>query len=490
MTQSSLTGVALLGTARQKALPPPPLASLQATWDELSKRDITTAVLEAAALEKVALLAGYRPVTGLKTPPACEPEDQEYAPQASIDAARRMLANEYAACLPEWLELVRSSGLLAPPRLLPALIDYASSHRSFRDQIMPLLGKRGQWLAHSTARWRWLVQKSEPLVDWEVASLAQRLAHLAALRLTDPAVAAQLITSTWDQESPDGRAAFVSLVAETPSSFDIDWLESLALKERRRATTLTACRALIQLPESAYSQRCLARAASLLEIHKRRITLTPPDDFDPGWASDGIIQKAPSGTGEKAWWARQLLARIPLSQWPAILGIKDPLTHRLDADWEEPILLAWLDSADQFPEPEQIPVLIQVLLKARLSPKAGLHIQSTLPNLLARISVDQFDLLIPKLDPGPAFSALASIRPRFDLSRHKNIARLLLRNLKKNEYLTRPVAIALAACPVPSNIPDLLKKIAALPSLHSAAEEFANTLEFRQSYLSTLTSTT
>ena len=47
-----------------------------------------------------------------------------------------------------------------------------------------------------------------------------------------------------------------------------------------------------------------------------RIDVDPPAACDRAMRRDGIAPRPPAGTGERAWWLEEILARTPLRVWP------------------------------------------------------------------------------------------------------------------------------------------------------------------------------
>ena len=500
MSNAPLTTSALLGTTRNPGLPPCPIPALSTTWEALAKAEPATALLQAAALEHTATIAGATPQE-IEIPSATCPEETfPYAPPPAVSALHRILSGEFQENLPEWLHHATAARLLAPPRTIPPLLARATQLKSLRPLISPVLGNRAPWLVAQSQNpeWSWLLESAEsttPTNDetWDTGTLAQRLTYLRTHRPKSPTDTAEKIKNTWPKESPEVREAFTTLAATDPLIEDITWLETLALADRRQATRQAAARALSQLPTSAFHHRSITRARSIIATTKKRlkrhITLIPPEAFDPTWAADGIKEKPPRNTGEKAFWIRQILAQIHPSEWPALLSEETPFSLPIEADWAEPVLLAWSDLARGHPHHPSTPHLLLAILSSPHKKSPALQqIPPQIPEILTPLSNSQrtttLHTIAPALNPAETIHALVRLQPSIDPKTQPTLFATLTTAISRQDYaLTRPEAAALASCPTPPAIPGLLKTISKIKDLPAATEEFARMLEFRQSYL-------
>ncbi|MGJ8638636.1 MAG: DUF5691 domain-containing protein [Opitutaceae bacterium] len=497
---TSLSTIALLGTVRETPFPDASHPLLTQPWQAIDTVDRPRAVLQAAALEAIAVRAGVELTTGLALPPAAEPEKRHFIPEPAVIAAQRMLAGEFTQGFDEWLSATIDGNFAAPHRILPSLLDRGTHDRSLRALITQIAGERGIWLARRNQQWRWLLETvAVPDDAWEVGSPDERIAWLRQTRASDPQRAAKSIAADWKNESAVLRETITELVATSPSPVDADWLESLALNDRRQNTRNAAIRALSQIPNSKFLERAIQRIEQLLSYRRaglsKVLSLTPPDAFAPEWKADGIREKSPQGTGEKAWWMGQLLAQVPLSQWATTVDLTPEklLQAKLDPDWSSVIQQAWIETIQRFPEPECIQLLIPQLVQQHSSKKATAQFQNQLhhllPQCLQSLNHNSIAELLEqtKLPIQLTVALLVRFRPPIDPNQHKQLFKLLTTCWNHKElYLTRPDAVALAYCPAPTTIQQLLERIAKLPDLNANAETFANALEFRQSYLPSL----
>lgn len=315
MTSEELVSTALVGTDR---------------------RPYQGELLESAAVQAVRRRAGQ--VAGKVDPgePAPEEDAQPFRAQAA-DRLRRLLGGDHERLLPEWLEAAAATGRRVPPQALPDLLDRGRRDRSIRAQLGILAGQRGRWLARRNPAWAYLLEEATG-ETWELGSPADRRAHLRHLRANDRGAARDLLLSTWEKETPDDRAEFLPLLDDGLSMADEEFLES-ALDDRRREVRQEAANLLTRLPDSRLSRRMAERAARCLRTQGGTVTVEPPRECDRAMERDGIRAKAPRGTGERAWWLQQVIARAPLSLWSTeLLKKKIP-------EWDAEVKLGWVRAA-------------------------------------------------------------------------------------------------------------------------------------------------
>jgi hypothetical protein len=353
---SDVLATALVGTQR-RTLPATP-----------STVDPAAALLDAAATWTLYRRAGVAPRTGVVPPPPAT--DDSAIPLVSGRAATRLAdllavgataragwggvggpvrdADGRLELLAEWLGAVAgrdSDGRAVlrrriPGELLPALLDTGRRHRALRPLIAVAGGSRAAWLAEQRADWSYLrVETVDPAVSgvsgsvaghgppqvpvggltvdrdaWELGPIGRRVGYLASMRRRDPAIARDLLTSTWDGETPDDRAALLGALATGLSTADEPLLE-LALDDRRKEVRIAAVELLALLPDSGYAQRMTARSTACIRLTGTRIMVNPPAACDREMRRDGISARPPGGIGERAWWLEELITRTPLGVW-------------------------------------------------------------------------------------------------------------------------------------------------------------------------------
>jgi hypothetical protein len=318
----ALVSTALLGTERRPPQPPdgpfaPALAGLD--WS-----DGEGALLAAAAVLSTARAAGVRAAGA----PAPEPAPEDPAPlcSAGADAVLARVLDEHDDLLVEWVERAARAGVRAWPRRLPHLLMAATHDRSLRGPALRAGGRLMPWLAQYED-WSWARGDASGDEDWETGGREERAAMLQAVRAADAAAGRALVESTWEQDAPEDRRAFLALLHDGLSLDDEPLLER-ALDDRRKAVRTAAARLLDRLPASARAQRMAAALAPMVSVSgtlRKRMEIDYPEALDTQLKRDGIEEKgAPHGLGPRAWWVRQMVAAAPLDLWTERLGLAPP----------------------------------------------------------------------------------------------------------------------------------------------------------------------
>ncbi len=469
-----LVSTALVGTERR------PVPEVTVAGVDVAAGEAAAQLLDRAALLAVERRAGRAARRAAPLPAAPE----ERTPPASPAVTRRLarlLAGEYPEVLPEWFGAAAARGVRAPAELLPDLLAVGRRERALRPAVAVVAGRRGHWLAGLNPDWEYLLAESGPDGEldqevWELGTPAQRRDHLARLRARDPAAARELLASSWDEETPDERAAFVAVLEDGLAAADEPFLEA-ALDDRRAAVRELAADLLARLPGSALGRRMAERAGACLRLERRRrgprLVAEPPTACDRAMQRDGVRRRAPKGTGERAWWLEQVLARTPLATWIGRLGATpaEILHLRLD-EWGPVVTAGWVRATLVQRDPgwagallagHPYRELLAVLPPGERSPHAVRLIRdasfSELPALLADL-------------PGPWRGELADVV----------LARI--RKVKGHDWQLGQLC-RLAALRLP---PELAPRASELPPIpnHLLVEHFAATLRFRHEMLKEL----
>jgi len=340
-----ITSAALLGTERRAFVLPSASGPLVEVLNGLGGEG---QLLGAAAAVALYRRAGRKPGHDSRPlPEACSPEELPPCSSASSQHLALMLGGQYKELLPEWLSTLHKSNKLPPQEYLPALLDLGRNQSELREAIGLVLGKRGKWLAEQNPRWNYITVVTEE-TNWETGSSPARLVLLQNLRQTDPNRARELLLSTWKEEKPEDRAAFLEAFTVELSMEDEPLLEE-SLDDRRKEVRRTASELLARLPESHLSQRMLKRVQPLLNLKKTMLNLkttlevTLPEACDKAMIRDGIEAKPQSGMGEKAWWLAQMLGVVPPSYWTQAWNKtpEDLLKLAWDSEWNLALIQGW-----------------------------------------------------------------------------------------------------------------------------------------------------
>ena len=499
MTNDPLIATALLGSARMAAMPPAPDPSLEATWQAIPMENPAAAVLHGLAILRTLQRAGMKTLDAVDSTDPCPPESREAFPPAAVDVLKRLLAGEFSEVLPEWLRLASASPRIVPGRVLPDLLTAASKNPALRTAVPALAGERGLWIAGRHRRFSWMLEGIA--VDenaWDDGEPAERLAWLRQTRLIDPSRAAAAISSQWSGEDAPLRESILRIVAESPQPCNEEWLESLALKDRRQEVRELAAAALSGLPESDFLKRAVARVVARVKIErrllKRVIAIDPPAAFDPAWAADGIKEKPPQGIGEKAWWLRQMIALIPLDLWLGLLdlGRNDLFSTTIDKDWNDVLVLGWIDSARRMPHRSLAGRFLPFIATLEPWPPSAAIKSQVIAGSLAALPVLERYHILDQLAPIVTTPLALDLLARCGEAPPPGVGHAILAVLDQAlktipTPFYRPDARALAVCIPHDGIQPRLEMLAKLSELSAAAEEFATTLEFRKSLISHFT---
>lgn len=348
---------ALLGTERQAFAFPQREDLLGRLLAQLDVSAPERALLDASALVSFYQVVGQRPTKEPVSFIAPAPPDSwlRCSPTAGFYLAR-ILAGEYPELLLEWLGALNKSDQRAPEELIPALLEVGVSQREWRAAIVRAVGVRGVWLAAQNDKWDYATGNADPELIWQTGSREARLFALTELRAQNPTRARELAASTWNEDSPDDRVAFLGALTLNLSLDDEPFLEA-ALDDRRKEVRSAAADLLGRLPDSRLSQRMIARVKPLLAYkHSRlagdKIEVMLPEHCDKAMQRDGIESK-PSPVlpkmGERSWWLYQMLQVIPPSLWSNEWRKtpRDLLQLALQSEWKEMLFEGWIRAAQR-----------------------------------------------------------------------------------------------------------------------------------------------
>ncbi len=319
----NLVSVALLGTERQN-VPAPQGTVLDGLLKEGNSKEET--LLDAAAMTSLYLRSGWQAVQGqasmldtasADTLPTLSKEMQE----CFIEIMRP--DSSHAALKPELFRLMAAAKVKPERGWVHKILEEARRNPALRADALNIIDERGRWLVKFILVGDWVVPSVLSDSLWDEGKLNERVAYLKQLRETDAAKARALLEESWNGEASEARADLLSALEVHLSLDDESFLEH-ALEDKKKDVRKTAASLLNSLPDSKLVQRMTERAkrfvihkpAGMLGLKKAELEITLPETFEKDWAKDGIEQKSvPYGMGEKAWWLKQILERVPPNIW-------------------------------------------------------------------------------------------------------------------------------------------------------------------------------
>jgi len=388
---------------------------------------LLAAVAPPLAREQAFLLrlgiAALRARAGRKATPAPHPEPApaETRPPCS-EALARLVADLCRGRNALLAEAIARIDLRE--RRLPAsiLVDFAEVKDA---RLQPAAGRvagaRGRWLAGHNSAWRWLIEGEAALAAgdrrklWEEGTLPSRLAVLRVLRTESPGEGRAWLEAVWKEEKAAVREALLAAL-ETNLSLDDEPFLAKVVGDRAAPVRAAAVGLLARITGSALAARMRARAEAILALDApagflgglRRLTggpkvslsVTPPEAFGPDWAADGIIEKPPEKTGEKAFWIAQLLALVPPGHWEERLGAGPDtlIAAAAKSDWAGAVMAGWSQAVVTFRAASWVPALWRERVTSAPEQLAELA-----PPLFALVPPPQAEAFVaPLLESGPA----------------------------------------------------------------------------------------
>ena len=260
---------ALVGTQRRSLSLNSPTGQLGDLLSHLNPSDPEGVLLSAAAAISLYQQAGQLPVKDNQPlPDLCPPDELPCCSICAGQHLRLMLLKERQKLLPEWLSAAAKAKKRASEYCLPGLLELGRNSRPLRFAILPVLGKRGRWLAAQNPDWDYVV--SEDIEEtWKTGSGAARQLLLQQLRTENPADARERVAAIWEQEKSDERLAFIETFHTSLSMDDEPFLEA-ALDDRRKEVRQKAAQLLAHLPQSRLCQRMSQQVRSSLILKEKR----------------------------------------------------------------------------------------------------------------------------------------------------------------------------------------------------------------------------
>ncbi len=328
MRFEALATAAALGTARRpvdRASLPDAVAGTLPDGHE----DPAALLLDAAA--SFALVRRATVAPGPDAPPLALPAPtRPQAPDAFVALFHRARAGGSLKepLTREALRLLAERGLTLPPALLLDLLAELDRPDAPRRLVAAVLDERGWALVRLNSHWgRRLAGAgtAETLDDrvWAEGTLAQRVAHLTALRAADPAAGRALVAGLeWKKETADARAQFLGALLPGLSPDDEVLLER-GLDDRARGVREVAAGLLARLPGSAFSARAEALATAHVRRERRPLrgvaTVAHGVPRTAATTRDGYPADEDSPAAARQRLAH-VIALVPTDRWPALVG--------------------------------------------------------------------------------------------------------------------------------------------------------------------------
>ncbi len=311
----NLVSAALVGTERQALTIPATDSPLGKVINRLDSKDCEGILLGAAGAIAIYQKAGKLSIaTTLSLTEPCSLEDLPCCNPLAAQHLIMMLNGEHNQVLPEWLNVAATVGKRVPPQCLPELLPLGKRQPYLQSAILPVLGKRGLWLAEQNPEWNYAISENTELA-WKSGSCDAKKLALTKLRQQDPEKARERLQSTWKVSSVDENVACLQALETGLSLEDEPFLNS-ALAHKRKTIRDTAAKLLAQLPESQLCQRMIQRVLPLIQLKSGTVEVTLPTDFTKDGIRDGIDQSQYSSSfGEKGSLLLQMLACVPPSIW-------------------------------------------------------------------------------------------------------------------------------------------------------------------------------
>jgi hypothetical protein len=499
---SELERVALLGTRRERLELPQIAPALDGMLARIGGGDAGRELLGAAGALDLYEQIGRSPARRrpeMATPPA---ENQRPCPPYLAHFLAQMLEGTLHNLMPEFLLALRETGLRVPETLLPNMLAQGQRKASLRPLILPVLGRRGRWLAAHHPDWHYAAMDpgnwSTVRHAWENTSEGQRPSLVAQLREIDPAAGRALVESTWRGENDQRRLQLIRQLAAGLSAGDEPLLEA-ALDDRYHLVRRHAAELLAHLTESRLAARMQTYAPLYLNWTPRQVrqiaVSLPP--VSAAMRRDGIVgvdrkdaavvrsqemiqlvSGIPLDYWPAAWQAepRAIVRAIPTTAWPRTLtaGFSLAALRQKDAAWAELILDECGLSATTA---KLVPVLSPRALRVALSRALALADVQEMPR-------DSDLVTILRRWPGPIESDLG-----------EQLAAVFVRHFRATAGARSPGTIArdsflgLARQSDPAlvdKVAPLLADAEALGCWHKTAVEFLHILRFRRDMLAAI----
>jgi hypothetical protein len=274
-----------------------------------------------------------------------------------VESLRTILGESRSPLLGEWCQIAAQNRRVIPFALLPEMLRRAEKDRPLRRLLQPILGTRGLWLAQQNPAWRGLFVESIKDAEnvWQTGTPEQRKQLLGILRSMDAQKARELVESTWAEDPPEDRAAFLEAFEAGLSPADEALLEG-ALDDKRKPVRDQAAELLARIPTSQFAHRMSTRLAALVEytppskglLRKKAgvLSVKLPGEPDAAGKRDGLVAKAREGMGAQAAMLSDIVAQAALSLWQQLHDKpRELIDAALAGEYAQALIRGWVTAA-------------------------------------------------------------------------------------------------------------------------------------------------
>lgn len=255
--------------------------------------------------------------------PLAPPEEKPYCNNRAAGVLKDIVEEDSNPLLTIWLQYCINAGQLAPPLLLPVLLDKATQHKTLRTAVEKVMGKRGEWLCGFNPNWQFTAAETDE-ERWQTGKPEQRRQVLQQLRSTNPALARQWLQETWAQENANSKAELIKALEVNLSEKDLEWLESLATEKSQKVKE-EVLNLLKRLPGSSIIQMYWEVVQESVTVKKGllRSTLSVhlPTDINQAIFTTGIekLSSNQNNITDDGFVVYQLMTFIPPHFWETYL---------------------------------------------------------------------------------------------------------------------------------------------------------------------------
>jgi hypothetical protein len=440
-----LVKTAVIGTQRQQLKIVKQDNQLGEVLNSLDTNDKEGCLLSAAGTISLYQKAGQlTAIDSKKTVEICDLDDLPFCSKSEYHLGI-MLSGEYSAILPEYLKLLAETKKVVSPKYLPELLTLGKRQNDLRKDILPVLGKRGIWLATQNPDWNYVSGEDADKI-WKNGSLEAKKNLLKELRQseaekghsTHQRCGRSQLQKILSKERAQERAIMLEALEVNLSIDDEPFLED-ALEDRSKLVRDVAARLLAQIPESKLVQRMIERVRPLLNLDSNGIEVILPKNCTLEMTQDGIDEsKYIPSLGEKASLLLQMLACIPPSTWSNDWR-KTPIeliTIIENSKWEKLFLEAWATATVKSKDI----AWAEALLKSSVRLYQNLnHIDNSMINFIRILPCSQVEtLILDALEKSSNTPPFNSSSPAFPLLIHTPHT--------WNEEISRAIILRIKSC--------------------------------------------